>query len=348
MVDLAPEGCVSLRDFYDRFSSWRWNGHVPFDELNLEELLKSLPVERAQAHLAARSKVIDQALAEAVRIFQRGRLYAFVCPPDSGDRRSLSERAWNRAFFPERMFLADTIGAGHGPEFDAAFGRTPFVHDVFIADCFKDLEPSRLETPAPVAMRDLLIGLVMDGVIGSWDAEQYGKKWRLRPMEEKPDPKTFDPRRQVAWTLPMALAWIVWRRYDDVRDAMDDHRANSWVWFGFTRRLPINGGAEWFEVTGEKLKTLEPLSMMDMSLLEAIELQATPERLILSVKSACEDLWRRLAEGALTATGIDPSGKVVQIPPHEWPYIELRESAERGIAWRSGEVAAPRHTVRCR
>jgi len=25
MVDLAPEGCISLRDFFDAFTSWKWD-----------------------------------------------------------------------------------------------------------------------------------------------------------------------------------------------------------------------------------------------------------------------------------------------------------------------------------
>lgn len=43
----------------------------------------------------------------------------------------------------------------------------------------------------------------------------------------------------------------------------------------------------------------------------------------LSVKSAREELWRNLAADAITATGLDLAGKAVQIPAHEWHYLEL-------------------------
>lgn len=326
MVDLAPEGCVSLRDFYDRFWLWRWGGHDPFDELQLESLVGPLPDERRQLHFAGRSKVIDACLAEAVWIFQSGKIHAFVITTPGSERRYLSERAWSEAFFPGRMFLAVTVGSGHGGEFDAVTGRTAFIMSVHAEDYFSLKGRQRSDLPAALPLRDLLIGLVMDGVLQSHAAEQFAKKWHLPPMSSRPAPSEHDPRKEVAWTLHMTIAWLAWRSYEAVRESMDAYRANCWEWFGFHSRVPIRGGLEVYEVDGEELKTLEPISVFHMGMLEALSLDDREDQR-LSIKSAREDLWRALAEGSLVATGIASDAGVVLVPPHEWPYIALEADA---------------------
>ena len=45
---------------------------------------------------------------------------------------------------------------------------------------------------------------------------------------------------------------------------------------------------------------------------------------VVSVKTAREELWARLAEGALTASAIkEETGRPEQIPAHEWAYLDL-------------------------
>ena len=326
MVDLAPEGCMSLRDFYDRYWSWRWGGHDPFDELQLQSIIGPLPAERQQLHLAGRSRVIDACLAEAVRIFQWGKIRSFVVPSPSRERRYISTSTWDAAFFPERMFLADTIGDGHGAEFDVAVGRTPFIVEVHADAYFTETNHQRGDLPAASALRDLLIGLVMDGVLRSHTAEEFRATWRLSQMQSKPLAADHDPRKEVFWTLHMTICWLAWRNYDAVREAMDAYRADCWEWFGYRARLPIGGGSASYEVDGEELRPLSAISVFHLGMLEALNLDER-EGQQLSIKSAREDLWRSLAEGAVVATGIDTYGDVVQVPSHEWPYIVLEADA---------------------
>lgn len=49
MVDLAPEGWISLRDFYDQLTSWKWHTANLIEELDLESRIAALPEERKPA-----------------------------------------------------------------------------------------------------------------------------------------------------------------------------------------------------------------------------------------------------------------------------------------------------------
>jgi len=321
MVDLAPEGCLSLRDFYDQLTSRTWNGCNPFAELDLEERMSALPGERRPLHRAGLASVIETGLADAVSAFVSDSLRAFVVLSER-DRRELSPRAWREAFFPERMFLSDTVGQGHGGEFDAAVGRTPFIRDDDAKRHFRDLSLRRQSARAPVMLRECLIGLVMDGIAGVSEADDFARRWGLAPMETHPQGEKYDPKKQVVWTLPMTLSWMIWRNYHRVREAMDSYRTDCWVWTPINRRLPLNGGADWYEIRGSELQSLTPLSIFKIGLMEALS-DPDYENVSLSAKAAREELWANLTQGALTAVGIDREGKVGKIPEHEWPYLSL-------------------------
>lgn len=323
MVDLAPEGALSLRDFFDAFTSSKWGTGDVIGEMQLDERISSLPEERRRQHRAGLSTVTDCALAEAVGLFSSGQLQAFVILPTGSDRRYISQRAWAEAFFPERLFLDADVDAGHASEFEAAVGRTLFVSKASVNGHFSSSRAKRDETPSSLALRDLLIGLVMDGVARPSKAEDFRRRWGLRAMQEWPSGDQFDPEKRVAWTLPMVLSWMVFRNLGNVREAMDDFRANWWTWVGVHRRLPLQGGAEWFEVQGAELMTLEPLTLSRLILQEALETEEEYGGVTMSVKDARELLWSKLAEGALVAIAIDAAGAVVQVPQHEWPYLEL-------------------------
>lgn len=324
MVDLAPEHAISLSDFYRRFWLWKWNDNDALDQLDVERRIARLPGERILAHRSNIARVVDRCLEEAVRLFQWKKLSAFVQEGGFDSRRHLSSRAWESAFFPERLFMADTIAVGHGGEFDAAIDRTPFIDERHLEDRLREERVSKTESRSALALRDVIIALVMDGVMEEGEAEIFTARWGLPPLTSHPAANKYDPMKSSAWTLPMVVSWAVWRQYEVVREAMDDYRANCWEWFGFHHRLPVNGGAEWYEVEGSELKTLEPQTLFTLGLLEAMDMQAHPELVTMSVKSAREQLWAALTEGTLTAAGLDTDGKVVQIPAHEWPYIELQ------------------------
>jgi hypothetical protein len=62
---------------------------------------------------------------------------------------------------------------------------------------------------------------------------------------------------------------------------------------------------------------------MSLGMLEAIDGDPDDAQKLVSVKTAREDLWRKLTEGRIAATGLNAENSIVQIPAHEWPYLEL-------------------------
>lgn len=97
MVDLAPEGCISLRDFYDQYTAWKWNTNDLINELALQGRIEGLPVERQQIHWAGLNRAVDQSLAEGVALFAADELRAFVILPEGSERREIAPRAWRES-----------------------------------------------------------------------------------------------------------------------------------------------------------------------------------------------------------------------------------------------------------
>lgn len=171
------------------------------------------------------------------------------------------------------------------------------------------------------ALRQCIIGLVMDGLLPFTEAEALAEKWGQRPFATSPSTAQFNPMKQPVWSLAMTVAWISMRSADAVRDSWTAYRTECWEWFPTQRRLPINGGEEWWIAEGAELRSLEARSLLDLGMLEALD--ADNDTKVLSVKSAREALWRSLADGSIGAAGLDLAGEAVQIPAHKWAYPEL-------------------------
>jgi hypothetical protein len=187
-------------------------------------------------------------------------------------------------------------------------------------------------TAAALTTRDTLFDDVSYGRMTPEEAEAAAKKHGLKPLQEIPDPALFNPMEEPTWTLAMAVAWIVWRTPETVRENWDDYRLECWDWHWHRRRLAINGGMEWEDSEGWELRQRGNATLSRLSLYEAYSdtLEAESRKLV-SVKSAREALWRRLAEGALAATAIAVSSqKPVQVPAHEWSY--LTATADKNLA----------------
>ncbi len=326
MVDLIPEGCVPLTEAFDQYRSWLWNGHSPVTELQLGRILRDLPSTRASLHRAKLDEVTDLEFAEMVLAFTRGQLSSLARHPMQPETITVPVSAWQEAFFPERMFLANVIRIGHGDYFDAMAGSTPFVRQPelsqFLENARYAMSSNHRDLPPVIALRTVLIGLVNDGALTSDAAEAFTRTWGLKPLSRKPDVEQFDPLAKSAWTLAMTLAWIVWRQLMEVRDAWDEYRHECWEWRGVNRRLPIDGGKDWYEVHGEELQPLSPMTIGTLGLLEALDEDDREPAKLISVKSAREDLWQKLGDGDLIATGLDSTENVTSIPSNEWGYLE--------------------------
>ncbi len=161
-------------------------------------------------------------------------------------------------------------------------------------------------------------GLVQNGEMTPEEAEAEAKRLGVGPLRKVADPAQFDPTSKATWTLAMAVAWIVWRTPDAVRENWDDYRRECFDWEPAPCCRRIEGGV--FACPTKTSLTGSPQTG------EATSTASGPDedRKLMSVKSAREQLWQALEEGRLTATGErDLSGDPIQIPAHKWPSLEL-------------------------
>jgi hypothetical protein len=326
MVDLMPEGCVSLPSAFDLFHEMLWSGGNPVAELRPQILTSGLPPSVVATQISALDDVTNLQLAEFVRPFANGELEALVRRPNPPENYAIPPQEWVSAFFPERFFLASEVCQGHGDYWDAIEGRNPFVRRAQLDVWLSQLQSrtrgrSDHDLPPMFALRQCLVGLAMDGMLPSTEAEALAASWGQSPLATLPPPSKFNPMLESGWSLAMTVAWISRRNADAVRDSWTAFRTECWDWFPTKRKVPLDGGATWWVAEGEELRSLYARSVMDLGLLEALE--GDVDAKLLSVKSAREDLWRKLAEGSITATAIDAAREAVQVPAFKWHYLEL-------------------------
>jgi hypothetical protein len=330
MPDLIPEGYISLVDAFELYKSWLWGGHEPFTELEVEKRCQDLPGRRRLDHRTAQGHIIDAELDGFVGAFKSGRLEALLRPPGSSVNFIIPRSAWTEAHFPQRLFLSNEILGTEGAYFAAATGRTAFTLKSVLNDLLRLSPPvtpddgHELQVSAAASLRSFLIDLANDGVVKPAEAEKFAKDWQLGRFEREPGPKEFDPVRHAAWTLPMTVVWIAWRRLDQVRQTDDAYRAECRKWFSIKWTIPADQGYGGHEVSGSQLRTLGPRSFFELGVLEAItpvEEEDPPK--IVSVKTARQEIWRQLGEGDLVASAIDQAGHVAEVPSGQWPYLEL-------------------------
>jgi hypothetical protein len=160
------------------------------------------------------------------------------------------------------------------------------------------------------------------GEISAREAEMEAKRQGLDELASRPSAEEFDPRKRPAWTLPMALAWIAWRSFDEVREWDSDYRGQCWVW------TTSNSHPE-----GRRLKRREAATVWEFECMGYLrqaerESEATDREFDSDMaKRVKAELWAALREGAgITADGI-PGGNVRRqpIPSIEWEDLESHE-----------------------
>jgi hypothetical protein len=70
---------------------------------------------------------------------------------------------------------------------------------------------------------DLLLRF-QSGEITREEAEAQSEKAGFGPIPWEPPPTSFNPRTWPEWTLPMALAWIIWRTPEKTREYWNAYR----------------------------------------------------------------------------------------------------------------------------
>lgn len=108
---------------------------------------------------------------------------------------------------------------------------------------------------------------VRDGKMEPAEAEQRAAALGIGPLRPQPPLDEFDPTKESRWTLPMVLAWIVWRTTDRVREQWDDYRKEVPFWMGHwtDRKDPKTGD----RVVGYRLEPQTPASSLDLMLDES-------------------------------------------------------------------------------
>src|SRR5215470_6868172 len=179
--------------------------------------------------------------------------------------------------------------------------------------------------------RDRLISLVRYGKVTPQVAEAEAAARGWPPFELMPAFGTLDPLEETRWTIVMAVAWIAWRDIELTRSQSAEFRSECTHWIFREWNQPIKNGTVFTRRAGWFLETWSKPTTVRLAFLEDIlnakgELPSTRK---MSVRAAEKELWRALSEGRLTAEGMDISGKPVDIPEREWPYLQLFEECER-------------------
>lgn len=176
------------------------------------------------------------------------------------------------------------------------------------------------------------------------EAEAEASRLGVGPVNPQPDPAVFDPMKEVRWTFPMALAWIVWRDPDKVRQESDKWRAQARDW------RVLHSLALQPDGTTRSTETVDvgPLSRQHGSYLATVldvdvrgSRGQAPRVLPYDAKAA---LWQVLQEGKLDPDRIDDaSGRPIPIPAREFRVLDICHAID-GEDYLSGGLAGPNYS----
>mgnify|MGYP000238687813 CR=1 FL=1 len=167
------------------------------------------------------------------------------------------------------------------------------------------------------AERDRIWDALHTGVVTPHEAEEMAADAGLPPLRSVPGDHEFGPMPEAWWTLPMVVAWIVWRSAKAVRLHFDQYRLAAPYWYYQTIRCPSFQGGGWF------LTQQDPATLSDLALREVFQIaQAAREPMQMSVHEAQRDLSTKAANGDLVASAQRlADNAVVEIRANEWPYL---------------------------
>ena len=160
---------------------------------------------------------------------------------------------------------------------------------------------------------DIRADILTRATAGEITPEQAEAEWRpcmQGLLAYEPFPEQHDPFKLPAWTLSMALAWIVTRDQETVMWFDDYFRAKVKQW--------QKAGDGWHPTE------LNPMAMVLAEMELADDAKVGPDYVARkrAVHDAKADLKRRLAYGSITASAVAlPHNAVVVIPAHEWSRL---------------------------
>src|SRR5215208_29522 len=177
--------------------------------------------------------------------------------------------------------------------------------------------------------RDDLIDKVRYGKLTPAQAEAEARLLGLEPLAKCPDPSEFNPMAEAWWSLPMAVAWIVWRSPNRVRQYWDAYRRECWDWHFHHWRVGVDGPV----YDGYFLEERSPATLVRLRLSESFDDADDSEpKPMMSLGEAQHACWQALQEGLLQATGLSrQTGERTPIPAHEWRDLEYFEERNRDV-----------------
>jgi hypothetical protein len=181
------------------------------------------------------------------------------------------------------------------------------------------------------------------GEITRGQADAEARALGIDSMECHPDPDQFDPLIAPLWTLPMTVAWIVYRSRDQVRELMEDYRSRRLVW-RYERRFTSDGREE------EVLDLLSPKRSTIYDMVKAWENAASP--LAKAGRLACGELWEALKARSPGAQGVKSGERAhAAIPDASWEtltWIRPETSIPDDAVAYPGDTTAAYREVRVR
>lgn len=161
----------------------------------------------------------------------------------------------------------------------------------------------------------IILDRVRDGLMSPTQAEQWAVEnaergetpsFALLPSILHPHIFRSDPLKEFDWTLAMALAWVMWRDVNRVREFWNSYRTHCREW----KRPDLNFGDY-----GYRIVRSAPVTARH------VILKALYEKNFKASERA-EELWRNLRNGSIQAWGYRPhETRPVQIPAFDWGYF---------------------------
>jgi hypothetical protein len=149
------------------------------------------------------------------------------------------------------------------------------------------------------------------------EAEAEAARCGLAPLNPDPDPKIFDPMREVRWSLPMALAWIVWRDPNRVREQWDKWRRQKFEWKRL--KLPNSDKEECHRVP----LTPNYGKCSDVAM-DTLVRESAGQVPIVQPDAAKFELWKLFQQGKLDPDGINiQTGLREPIDPRQFRDLEI-------------------------
>lgn len=178
----------------------------------------------------------------------------------------------------------------------------------------------------PQEQREEIFERAKQGEITGAQADEEAIRLGLGSFSHQPGPDEFRPEAQAWWTLAMAVAWIAYLDFDEVREWSAPFREQSYDWHWQRWRIGFEGPIH----EGWQLSQRSPPTLALLSIAASYH-QATGEKaLAMPIAEAREALWIALRTDCFRANAIDAlTGERCEIVPMEWLELEYVQQHDR-------------------